>query len=72
MSGLKDLVLFVIGLILIILGFMSFVLIAASSQLEIDVGYNLLTGLGCFLIFLGSIFMFMFLKTEDKKKKSTK
>lgn len=72
MTGLKDLGFFIVGLILIIAGFLSFVLIPASSQLEIDVGYNLLTGLGCFLIFLGSILMYMFLRTEDKKEKSTK
>jgi len=70
MSGLKDLIFFIVGLLLIICGFLSFVLIPASSQLEIDVSYNLLIGIGCLLIILGSLSMYLFLRTEDKKKKS--
>jgi hypothetical protein len=72
MAGFKDFLLFLIGLILIIGGFLSFILIPASSQIGIDVEYTFLTSLGCFLIFLGSVLMYMFLKTENKKKKTKK
>jgi hypothetical protein len=73
MSGLKDLIFlifFIVGLLLIILGFVSFVLLTASSQLGINVGNNLLFGLGILLIFIGSTFMFLFYITEDKKKRN--
>ena len=64
---------FYLGLILIIGGFLSFVLtvITAKEMGTSITRHNLLVALGCFLIVLGSISMYFFIKKEDKKKKIT-
>lgn len=72
MSQLKDFGIFVIGLILIIGGFLSFVSIPVVAHRGIDMNYNILIATGCVLIVLGSVSMYFFLQTEDKKKKSPK
>ena len=72
MSKLKDFGIFVLGLILIICGFLSFVSIPVVAHRGIDMNYNILIATGCVLIILGSVSMYFFLQTEDKKKKSPK
>ncbi len=72
MTKIKELGSFILGLILIIGGFLSFASIPIISQQKIDINVNLLIALGFILIVLGSISMYFFIKTEDKKKKSSK
>jgi hypothetical protein len=72
MSKLKDLVLFILGLILVIGGFLSFVSIPITTQQDININPNYLIAIGCILIFLGAISMYFFIRTDDKKKKSSK
>lgn len=69
MKYLKDLGVFILGLILIIGGFLSFVSIGVISQYDIDININLPVALGFILIILGIISMYFFVITEDKKKK---
>jgi len=69
MSKLKELGSFILGLILVIGGFLSFVSIPITTQQDIDINLNLLIALGCFLIFI--ISLYFFIKTEDKKKKKS-
>ena len=69
MTNLKELGSFILGLILIIGGFLSFVSIPVTTQKDVNINVNLLIALGCILIVLGSISMYFFIKTEDKKKK---
>jgi len=71
MSKLKGAGSFILGLILVIGGFLSFVSIPITTQQDIDINLNLLIALGCFLIFLGVISLYFFIKTEDKKKKNS-
>jgi len=56
MSKLKELGSFILGLILVIGGFLSFVSIPITTQQDIDINLNLLIAL---------------IKTEDKKKKKS-
>ena len=72
MSKLKDLGLFILGLILILGGFLSFVSIPITTQQDVNINFNHLIALGCILIILGTISMYFFIKTEDKKEKSSK
>ena len=72
MSQLKDLGYFVLGLVLIIIGFLSFVSIPVVAHRGINLNYNILIATGCVLIILGSVSMYFFLQTDDKKKKSPK
>ena len=72
MSKLKDLGLFIIGLILIIGGFLSFLSIPITTQQDININPNYLTAIGFILIFLGTMSMYFFIRTDDKKKKSSK
>ena len=71
MTNLKDLGIFILGLILIIGGFLSFVSIPIATQQDIDININFVNALGSILIALGIISMYFFIKTEDKKKKSS-
>ena len=71
MSKLKEVGSFILGLILVIGGFLSFVSIPITTQQDIDINLNLLIALGCFLIFLGIISLYFFIGTEDKKKKES-
>lgn len=71
MSKLKELGSFILGLTLIIGGFLSFVSIPITTQQNIDINLNLITALGCLLIFLGIISLYFFIKTDDKKKKNS-
>ena len=71
MSKIKELGSFILGLALIIGGFLSFVSIPITTQQNIDINLNLITALGCLLIFLGIISLYFFIKTEDKKKKNS-
>ena len=72
MAKIKELISFIIGLILIIAGLLSFVSIPVTTQRKINIDVNLLTALGLVLLVLGIISMYFFLKTEDKKKKTSK
>jgi hypothetical protein len=74
MSKVKEVVAFLVGLILIIGGFLSFILTVVTAKLwGIDLArHNILVALGCILIFLGSIFMYFFVKLDAKKKKGKK
>jgi drug/metabolite transporter (DMT)-like permease len=72
MTKIKELGSFILGLILIIGGLISFVSIPVITQREVDINVNILTALGLILLVLGSISMYFFLKTEDKKKKTSK
>ena len=72
MSKLKDFGIFALGLILIIGGFLSFILIPIVTHRGIVINYNILIATGCVLIILGSVSMYFFLQTEDKKRKSPK
>jgi len=72
MSQFKDFGIFILGLILIIGGFLSFVSIPIVAQRGIEMNFNILIATGCILIILGAVSMYFFLQTEDKKKKSTK
>ena len=72
MTKIKELGSFILGLILIIGGFVSFASIPVVTQRKIDIDVNILTALGLALLVLGSISMYFFLKTEDKKKKNSK
>lgn len=70
MTNLNELGIFILGLILIIGGFLSFVSIPITTQHpDLNINFNLLITLGCILIVLGIISMYFFIKTEDKKKK---
>ena len=71
MSKVKGLLEFIIGLIFIIGGFLSFVSTVITAKLwGVDIGrHNLLVAFGCLLIIIGSIFMYYFTKIETKKKK---
>jgi phosphotransferase system glucose/maltose/N-acetylglucosamine-specific IIC component len=69
MSKFKEVGSFILGLIFIIGGFLSFVSIPVITQQDIDISFNFLIVLGCILIILGIISMYFFIKTEDKKKK---
>ncbi len=74
MSKLKEVIEFFLGLIIIIGGFLSFVMTVVTAKLwGIDlVRHNILVALGCILIFIGAIFMYLFVKIDAKKKKGKK
>lgn len=74
MSKGKEIGAFFLGLILIIGGFLSFILTVVTAKLwGIDlVRHNILVALGCILIFMGAIFMYLFVKIDAKKKKGKK
>jgi len=72
MSKMKDFGIFLLGLILIIGGLLFFISIAPVAQQNPDFNFNLLIASGCVLIFLGSVAMYFFIKTEDMKKKPAK
>jgi len=74
MSKLKEVVEFLLGLILIIGGFLSFVSTVITAKLwGVDITrHNLLVSIGCILIFLGSICMYFFVIIDAKKKKGKK
>ena len=63
---------FLIGLVLIISGFLCFISIPVIGQNNPEFNFNILIGGGCVLIFLGGIAMYFFVKTDDKKKKTPK
>ena len=71
MTKLKELGSFILGLILIIGGLLSFISIPVTTQREINIDVNILIALGITLLVLGTISMYFFLKTEDKKKKTS-
>ena len=71
MTKLKELGIFILGLILIIGGFLSFVSIPIATQQDVDININFFNALGIIFIILGIISMYFFIKTEDKKKKSS-
>lgn len=74
MVNLKEVGSFFLGLILIIGGFISFVSTVITAKLwGVDLSrHNLLVAIGFILIFIGSIFMYIFLKIGSKKKKGKK
>lgn len=73
MKNLKDIAWFIFSLLLIELGFISFVLL---SLLTVSFGFSesrnsILIITGCTLLILGSISMY-FIAKDDKEKESTK
>ena len=71
MTKLKELGIFILGLILIIGGFLSLVTIPIATQQDVDININFVNALAIILIVLGIISMYFFIKTENKKKKSS-
>lgn len=72
MSKFKDLLIFILGLVLVIAGLLSFISIPVVAQQNSEFNFNILIGGGFVLIFLGGVLMYFFIKTEDKKKKKPK
>jgi len=72
MSKIKDLIIFIIGLLLIISGLITFISIPVVAQQNSEFNFNILIAGGFVLIIMGGILMYFFIRTEDKKKKKPK